>query len=378
MKRFVSLCMAALMLLAVGCNGDSGGTKDPETTTTTTKTTTSSTKKLPAFSCATSEYPSWSTLMVAGKLGLINPDAGGKYGKFEQEYGVDVILNVVDYDKCIELYGNGACDATCITNIDVLPIAISRKTTAICPTSTSAGADQCIVNGVSDLDALKQVPIHMLTKSVSEYTVFRCLEKSGKNYREYTVKHLDPSAAATALESNSTDVRAICVWNPFALNTTKKNKNAKVLFSSDAIPGEVVDMMVVGNDTLEKEGGKAFAKCLCRTFYEVNRQLEDKATGDKTLQMLGEDFSDLPLDDMRVIVKETKFYLTPTDGTKLFQSKELKETMATVIRVSKEIEILGTTDDVTISYAAPGDTTVSNQRAGQNVNLTFDSQFMAR
>lgn len=362
MKRFACLGLLMMAMAIIGCGGKNAAQNDPVDSGKRNAT-------LPAFSLSVSEYPSWSTYMTAGKVGLINPEQGGKHGELEAKYGVDVVLNVVDYDKCIELFGSGASDAVCITNMDVLPIAVSRKSTAICPTSTSVGADQCIVNGVNDIDDLKNHQIHLLTKSVSEYTVFRCLEKQGKNFRDYKVKHYAPEAAATALESNSPDVKAICVWNPFALNVTKKNKDAKILFSTDTIPEEVVDMVVVANEVLQKDRGKEFAKCLCDVFYRVNQRLENSDTADETLQMLGEDFSDLPVDDMRLVVKETRFYKTPEAGTALFASDKFKDTMKTVIRVCQEIEVLGKeADSLAIGY---------NTASSDEYNLTFDPQYMS-
>lgn len=106
--------MLCLMLLLVGCskNDEQLQVKQAE----------KHIQPLPSFTLASSEYPSWSTFMVADKLGLIK-SGKGECGELEKKHGVDVVLNVVDYDKCIELYGSGASDAVCITNMDILPVS---------------------------------------------------------------------------------------------------------------------------------------------------------------------------------------------------------------------------------------------------------------
>ena len=103
-----------------GC-GD-GETEDPSNgngsdagDTTTAKTDPST---WPAFTLAPSEYPSWSVFMTAGKAGFINPKKGGDPGTIEKKYQVDIVLDVNDYDTCLQKYGAGAVDAVCITNTD--------------------------------------------------------------------------------------------------------------------------------------------------------------------------------------------------------------------------------------------------------------------
>ncbi len=100
------------------------------------------------FKLAWSEYPSWSVFGVAGELGMIEKEAG-KLGEFEKKWKVDIVLEQADYDPSIQLYGAGAADAVCITNMDVLGPADKRASVAILPTSTSNGADAALPSAVS-------------------------------------------------------------------------------------------------------------------------------------------------------------------------------------------------------------------------------------
>jgi hypothetical protein len=115
---------------------------------------------LPTFSLAWSEYPSWSVFGVAEVDGLLNGKAG-ELGTLEEKWQVDVVLHESDYDTCITMYGSQKVDAACLTNMDALNPSISRPSTMILPTSTSHGADACIVvdsiQSIADLKGKKSI-----------------------------------------------------------------------------------------------------------------------------------------------------------------------------------------------------------------------------
>lgn len=363
MTRFLLSLVCLFAIACVGC-GDSDPAIGPDPAEGSGVTATG---ELPVFTLSISEYPSWTVYLVAAKYGWINRDQGGEHGTLEKEHGVDIVLKAVDYDKCITDYGNSSpdADAVCVTSNDVLPLAQKRNTTVILPTSTTAGADQIIGVGINDLDELKQHKIHLLTKSVSDVAVFLALEKVGRNYRDYQIEPLDPAAAATALQNNSPNVKAICVWNPFALLTLNKNPKAKTLLTTEVIAGVITDTVAVGNDTLKRPGGENFAKCVCEIYYKVSAAIDNPSTRDTTLKLLAEDFApDLSVEDMKVVVTQTRFYSTPAAGSELFKSEEFRNSVATVQRACLEIESLQKENVPTIGYGDP------------SAELNFDPRFI--
>ena len=314
------------------------------------------------FSLAWSEYPSWSVFGVADTMGLIKAGEG-KLGTLEEKWGVDVILNELSYDGCLGAYGNGSCDAVCITNMDVLAPASGRTSVAILPTSTSDGADACIATGISSIEELKGVPSWGLEKSVSQYMFERALQVKGFDPAEFPFSQKDPEVAAQAMQTNDPDTKSIVVWNPFVIQTLRLRSDATVLFDSTAIPEEIVDMLVVGEDSLKKPGGDAFAGCIVEAFYAVNAAIEDSATQDDTLIKLGKKFGDVPLEDMKKIVVQTKFYKTPDEGVGLFEKEAFKTTL-----MPRVVDFCATHD---IIEAKP---TVSFD--GSDAQLKFDTSFM--
>lgn len=304
--------------------------------------------KLPAFTISPSEYPSWSTFMVAGKMGLINPKEGSPYSDLEKKHGVDIVIKAAEYEACMTYYSNGVVDAVCITNGDVLNPALSRPSTAIMPTSSSIGADAVLTEGDKKFSDLKGVKVYGLSKSVSEYLHRRAVQINKLDPKDYPFAHLDPGPAAAALQTGASEVKAICVWNPFQLTVLRKNPKAKVVTSSEIIPYEIVDMVVVANESLKKPKGDDFATALCEIQYRVTKAMQDPATADKTYTALGEDFCKLGLDDMKLVCKQTRFFMTAKDGIAFFkgelapdQKKPFPDLMKdTVVPVSQELKIL--------------------------------------
>jgi ABC-type nitrate/sulfonate/bicarbonate transport system substrate-binding protein len=287
------------------------------------------------ISLAYSEYPSWSTFGVAEAKGLIDGKEG-RMGPLEKNWNTDIVLKLVDYDTSITLYGNSTVDGVCITNNDIPSPAEGRKSVVVCPTSTSAGADACIVvgDGRSDIsiDSLKEIQVYGLEKSVSQYAFTRILKKAGKNPLDYTFKNLDPAAAAGALQTGQKGIQAIMVWNPFVLQTLRTNDKASVLFDTRSIPEAVIDCIAFGEDVTKKPGADRAICAVLDAFYRVDAMLLDPVQRDSTLVALGEKFCSLNAQDMALCTEQTKFYSTPEAGITLFQSDKFKnETMPDVI-----------------------------------------------
>ena len=316
-----------VVVMMVGCGG-------PASTPTVEKV------ELPTFSLAWSEYPSWSAFGVAHEVGLINGKPG-ELGPIEEKWGVDIELKEADYDPCLMMYGAAQTDAVCITNMDVLNPALTRPSVAILPTSTSDGADACIVSGEIDkVQQLKGKKVYGLAKTVSEYCFVRNLELLGEQEADYSFSNMDPGAAALAMQQKQDGFDAIVVWNPFVLETLNKRSDAKVLFDSTTIPGEIIDMVVVAQEALDRPKGKEFAAAVIDTFYAINDRIEDPATGDDTLVALGEKFSNLDLESMKVVVKQTRFYKTPEEALELFEGEDLKQVMEKVVEFCESHEIV--------------------------------------
>ena len=323
MRLLPTLLLASICMFLIGCSS--------KTESTSTSGPGQSGEDIPSFSLAWSEYPSWSVFGVADSKAIID-GREGELGPIEEKWGVDIVLKEADYDTCLTFYGASQADAVCMTNMDTLAPALTRAAVAILPTSTSVGADACIAVGVEDLDGLKGKSTHGLELSVSQYCFERNLELQGKTIADFPFKNMDPGAAAQAMQTKQEGIESIMVWNPFVLQTLRTRKDAKVIFDSSTIPEEIIDMVVVAKDALERPGGDKFAKAVVETFYEINKMMADPQKGDDTLVAIGEKFSSLKLEDMREVVKQTQFYSTPEAAMELFSKEKFQqETMPAVV-----------------------------------------------
>lgn len=290
---------------------------------------------LGSFSLDWSEYPSWSTFGVAGvtkvvKVGnkwvidkgkgeLIIDGAKGKLGIVEKKWNVDIVLEEKDYDPCITVYGALQCDAVCLTNMDILAPSFGVKSVAIMPTSTSYGADACIVRKkITDVKQLKNINNYMLALTVSQYCFARNLEILGEKEHLYKVTNMDPGAAALAMQQGQSTHQSITVWNPFVLQTLEKQPGCYVLFDSTSIPGEIIDMVHMSQASLARPGGEEAACAIIEAYYIICELLANPDYQDDTLVALGEKFCDLDAGSMRKVVRQTRFYATPEQGLALY------------------------------------------------------------
>jgi len=279
---------------------------------------------MPVFSLAWSEYPSRSMFGLAEDRGLIDGEAG-YVGRMEEAYGVDIVLMVSGYAPSLERFVDGTCDAVCMTNVDALIASETRECVAVLPTSTSDGADACVVVNVDTLDDLRHHTVFGLDRSVSRYCFLRCLEQLADRqvtiYRpeDFAFVHQDPGAAAVAIQRSAATHQALMAWNPFVLQTLKDRPGAKVLFDSSLIPDEIIDLVVVGKDVLERPDADNFVRSLIATFYKVHEALEDPRRKDERLVALGRDFSNLDAEQMRVALRQTKLLGSPRAAISLVE-----------------------------------------------------------
>jgi NitT/TauT family transport system substrate-binding protein len=317
------------------------------------------------FSLAWSEYPSWSVFGVADELGLLDASAG-ELGSIEKKHGVDIELKLAGYDSCLNMYSSKDCDAVCITNMDALIVSPNRAGVAVLPTSTSNGADACLVtSAIPDIEALKGHKVYGLKGTVSEYCFVRALEKNGFKEEDFQFTNQDPAIAAQNMQTSAETHQAIMVWNPFVLQTLRRRPDVKVLFDSSQIPGEIVDMVVVGADSLEKADARKFVAAVIETFYEVGKAMEEPDKGDDVLVALGKKFSDLGLEDMRIATTQTAFYKTAGDAKALFNGSEFKNTMKTVVDFCTSHGLVAQ-DKVSVGYGADA----------TDAKLRFDSSYL--
>ncbi len=212
-----------------------------------------------SFKVAWSIYVGWMPWGYAADTGIVK--------KWADKYGITIeVKQFNDYVESINQYTAGGYDAVTITNMDALsiPAAGGVDTTAVVMGDFSNGNDAVILKNKSDLAAIKGQTVNLVEFSVSHYLLARALETS--KLSEKDVKVVNTSDADIAAAYKTPDVNAVVTWNPIVTEILG-SPDARKVFDSSQIPGEIMDLMVV--NTAVAKDNPDFAKALVGIWYET-------------------------------------------------------------------------------------------------------------
>jgi len=291
--------------------------------------------------------------------------------KWASKYGIKInIVQLNDYIESINQYTAGQFDGCTMTNMDALtiPAAGGVDTTALILGSYSEGNDGVVLKGEGKkLADLKGMKIYLPELSVSHYLLVRGLEKAGLQERDVTVVNTSDADIVSAFATD--DVQAAVAWNP-QLSTIKATPKTIEVFSSTAVPGELIDMMVVNTETLKDN--PALGKALTGAWYEMMGLM--KAQDAKALNAMAA-ASGTDLAGYQAQLKTPHLFYTPADNLAFTTSGDLAKTMQRVAQFSFDKWLLGDGAQSAdfIGMAFPGNVT---QGDAGNVKLRFDDSFV--
>jgi hypothetical protein len=266
--------MFSLIALSLG-----GCTKQEETASTVTTTQPSTTTPQtdlkattatpepksppPVITFLWSFYTSWSLLAAACDFGLINENKG-EMGSLEKEHNVDIVLIRQEYVQSMTSYQSGVADGVVVTNTDALSLAYSRKklvgdaTVAVFPTSWSDGADKILVeNTIKAWADLMGVTVKGAEFSVSHYLCWRCCQINNCDYTKFKFENLDPVKGAPLFANDEEGFLAFVGWSPETFVVLDRRQDVIDICNSSMLEKyEIVDLAVMGQDAIDKPGGK--------------------------------------------------------------------------------------------------------------------------
>lgn len=291
--------------------------------------------------------------------------------KWASKYGIKInVVQLNDYIESINQYAAGQFDGCTMTNMDALtiPAAGGVDTTALILGSYSEGNDGVVMKGegkkIADLKGMK---IYLPELSVSHYLLVRGLEKAGLQERDVTVVNTSDADIVSAFTTPA--VQAAVAWNP-QLSVIKATPKTTEVFSSSAVPGEIIDMMVVNSQTLKDN--PALGKALTGAWYEIMGLM--KAQDAKSLNAMAA-ASGTDLAGYQKQLKTTHLFYTAADNLAFTTSPELAKTMQRVAQFSFDKGLLGegapSADVIGMSF--PGKVT---QGDANNIKLRFDDSFV--
>jgi NitT/TauT family transport system substrate-binding protein len=325
----------------------------------------------PSFTVGWSVYVGWDPYYYMAKSGILR--------KWADKYGVNIRVQRFDYAPSLDAFVAKNIDACAMTNMEALdmPAAAGVDTTALLVGDYSNGNDAVMVR--QNL-ALAQIPgkqVLLVEKTVSQYLFERAMAMNGLGSRIKQVRYIntsDSDIAAAFLTDASKPV--VVTWKPL-VSQIARAKDVKTIFNSSQIPGEILDLLVVRTEVLNRPdgSGQKFAKAIAGAWYEVMGLMTAPGpAGDKVLTGIAEASQDSLL-SYREQLATTHMFYTPQSAAQLASSPDLKKTMDLVRQFCFLHGLLGektrSPDDVAIQFPDGG--TLGN--AGR-IRFRFDTTYM--
>jgi NitT/TauT family transport system substrate-binding protein len=323
----------------------------------------------PAFTVGWSIYVGWNPYHYMDKSGILK--------KWADKYGVSIRVQRFDYAPSLEAFVAKSIDACTMTNMEALdmPAAAGVDTTAVILGDYSNGNDALLVRNGLTFNKLAGKRVMLVQKTVSEYLFERGMTMNGAKDEMRRVKLVNTSDSDIAPAFlNNPDQEAVVTWKPL-VSQIRKGKGVTTLFTSAQIPGEILDLLVIRTDVLQKAGGQNFAKAVTGAWYEAMSQLSGTgALADKAMRGTAAASED-SVDSLKEQLSTTHLFSTPQSAVQFLKSPDLKQKMDLVRQFCFTHGLLGegtkAADDVAILYP---DGSVQGKK--ERVRLRFDPGYM--
>ena len=324
----------------------------------------------PSFTVGWSVYAGWNPYFYMQKSGILK--------KWADKYGVTIKLQRFDYAASLDSFVAKNIDACTMTNMEALdmPAASGIDTTALIVGDYSNGNDQVLVRGNLSFATLPTQKVMLVQKTVSEYLLERGMVLNGQGSQLKALKLINTSDSdiAPAFLNNKSN-QAVVTWKPLVSQIVDGDKGAHAIFDSSKIPGEILDLLVIRTELLDKPEGIRFARAITGAWYEtMSRFAGSGAAHEQALKVSAEASGD-SVASYTDQLKTTALFTEPKQALAFDTSANLKTKMDLVRKFCFEHGLLGSgaksVDDVGIMYP---DFSVQGNRT--HVRLRFNPFYM--
>ena len=325
----------------------------------------------PSFTVGWSVYAGWNPYFYMQKSGILK--------KWADKYGVQIKVQRFDYAASLDSFVAKNIDACAMTNMEALdlPAAAGVDSTVVIMGDYSNGNDQVLVRDGLTFATLPGHRVMLVQKTVSEYLLERGMVMSGNQARLGGLKLLNTSDSdiAPAFLNNKSN-EAVVTWKPL-VSQILVDKSVHSIFDSSQIPGEILDLMVVRSEVLNRPdgSGQKFAKAITGAWYETMQRLSGAGAQQAEALKGSAAASGDSVESYREQLRTTALFTTPKAATDFTTSPMLKQKMDLVRQFCFAHALLGKdtrlVDDVAILYP---DGSVQGKK--DRVRLRFDAEYM--
>jgi NitT/TauT family transport system substrate-binding protein len=314
-------------------------------------------------------YVGWMPWPYAAEAGILK--------KWGDRYNVDIELTQADYVPSIEAYVAGKADGVVMTNMEALNLAAAAgvDTTVAIIGDYSNGNDAVITRKGLGLCELGSKEISIVEGSVSQYLLARglTLDCAGKvSERDLKLVNTSDSDIGPGFVTNKNQ-EVLVTWNPIVLDVLSQVPDARDVFNSARIPGEILDVLAIRTDTVQSN--PELVKALTGAWYETLSMMRSNGPESaKAIAAMAQKSGSTQAQYEKQLAT-TSMYWQPADAVAYATSEKLPEAMKQVRSFSFDHGLFGqgtkSVDDIGIAFPSG-----SVQGRLDAVKLRFTSEFM--
>jgi NitT/TauT family transport system substrate-binding protein len=282
---------------------------------------------LPPMRIGTDVWPGYEPLFLAQHAGSLNEKDFRLVG-FSNSSGVG------------RAFRNGALEAACLTLDEVFyAVQDDMDPVILLVLDESRGADVLLARpGIKKLAELKGKRIAVEMSAVETYTLIRALQHANLTVKDITPVYLPVERHLEAFQSGAVD--AMVTYEP--VRTKLLALGAVDLFNSSMIPGEIVDVLVVRRDYLEKhpERGVALRQAWFAALEQMRRSPHEAAKFMAIREQVTAEEFEVSLQGIHLPDKAESYVLLGGNAPKLLASAErLKAVMRDARLLQRDIPL---------------------------------------
>jgi NitT/TauT family transport system substrate-binding protein len=327
--------------------------------------------EIPVFTVGWSVYAGWNPYFYMQKSGILK--------KWADRYGIAIKVQRFDYAASLDSFVAKNIDGCTMTNMEALdmPAAAGVDSTVIIVGDYSNGNDAVMVRNGLTFDKLPGQPVMLVQKTVSEYLLERAMVLNGQQAQLPKLRLINTSDSdIVPAFMNNVSNKAVVTWKPL-VSQILADKGVHSIFDSSRIPGEILDLLVVRTEVLNRQDGSGvkFAKAVNGAWYETMQKLTGSGPAQMQALKMSAAASGDSIDSYKEQLKTTYLFADPKAAAEFTTGSVLKQKMELVRQFCFKHGLLGknikSVDDVGISYP---DGSIQGRK--DHVRLRFNPAFM--
>ena len=205
--------------------------------------------EVPTFTVGWSVYAGWNPYFYMQKSGILK--------KWADKYGIAIKVQRFDYAASLDSFVAKNIDACTMTNMEALdmPAAAGVDSTVVIVGDYSNGNDAVLVRNGLTFDKLSGQPDHAGPEDglgVSARARHGAQQPAGSTPQAAPDQHLRFRHRSRVPEQASN--QAVVTWKPL-VSQILVDKGVHSIFDSSKIPGEILDLLVVRTEVLNRPDG---------------------------------------------------------------------------------------------------------------------------